>query len=156
MELNWLAELWGVLKDALVIPAVAFVGLLLVHHLWTAKATVVIQVPKHLAVGAVRFGLLAVITGIPLRSNVEHWFRTVGRQGHLVTSWRYRRGTETVFKCFVDHPGFEIQAIRGPLSDAGFDEITEGAGKPNRTWFLLREFHVDESDGNRNNKYYPN
>ena len=132
MELNWPGELWEVLRDALIIPAVTFVGLFFAHHLWTARAKVVIRVPRHLSGGAVRFGLLTVTTGIPLRSNVERWFRTLGRPGYLIVSWRYRRGSATVFKCFVDHPGFELRSMIEALGDAGFTEISEGENKPNR------------------------
>ena len=40
--------------------------------------------------------------------------------------------------------------------EAGFEEIEEGWGKPNRAWFLIHGFAVDPSDRqHHNNMYFP-
>jgi hypothetical protein len=149
-------EIWEIAKDALVIPAVAFVGLVLFHNLWTARAVVIIQVPDLLYGGVTRFGLNAVTTGVPYRLRTEHRFRHIGRQRHLVARWRYRRGVVAVFKCFVDHAGVEFSTVKSALEGAGFAEIRKSAAKPNRAYFLVPGFAVDVSDpAHRNNRYYP-
>jgi len=151
--MNLFDELWKIVATGLLIPAVGFVGGYLIRSLWTSKATVVIRIPTGLA-SAFRFGLLHVADGHDEKPvNKERAFKPLGRQGHLVATWRYRRRIGCALKCFVDHPGHDFEKIEKMLQESGYIEVRTASGKAARAYFIISDFEV--VGYYRNNFYHP-
>ncbi len=117
---------------------------------------VTITFPEHYIKKGLFPGLLVVHNGFNKKSdpiNKRHYFTRINKD-ELQVRVKRAKNRGLTYKCFVDHK-IPFQTTKDLLEVLGYLEITSGAGKANRAWFLIPGQPVDDDGRFRNNKNYP-
>jgi hypothetical protein len=122
----------------------------------------VIHISDELRIPSFRFGLLHVRDGKDdVRSsgpliNKEIPFEEIDRLGNMEAVVESVTSLGFQFKCYVDHEEHNFGELKNLLEGAGFTQVSEGAGRPFRAWFILPGYTTYvTTDGITDNFYYP-
>ena len=151
-NLSWILDGVGVT----VLLALFFLGKRGLKWIAMKAVRIHIKIDPELLSQVKGFGLLIVRLGGEAGTvNKEVAFCHRNDRGALEAVARCHRSHSFTFKCFVDHAPLTYESVRDALISAGFVEVSKGEGKPNRAWFLLRDYPRNLDGRFINNEFLP-